>query len=57
MKSTEFYKEMAKVAEFCEGTNVQPWQCVKYNGSLLKHKEAPSLANPEGVAEYRFAIC
>jgi len=40
MKKSDLYREWARVLDMCEGSNVSPYSCVKYQGGIL-------LANPE----------
>lgn len=52
MKQSDLYREYARVIDLCEGTSVQPWECVRWNGTPFN--EVPLFCDPP--KRYTFAL-
>lgn len=55
-------KEYIRVSELCQeyneanGTDIEPWQCVSYNGILNKFSSHPAFLAIQDLSKYGFAI-
>ena len=56
MKKSDLYREWARVLDMCEGTNINPWQCVRQPRTKELHRtdRMPDFSmRPE---DYEFAV-
>ena len=54
MKTEDLYLEYARVIKMCEGTNVQPWDCVEHQGRRADFEKHPRFDGR--TCYYRFAV-
>lgn len=56
MKKSDLYRERARVLDMCEGTDINPNDCCKYDGNLFDSNSKPSFNFDPKLYEFAVAI-
>ncbi len=56
MKQSDFYREIARVIDLCEGTELKYWESIKYKGKTCDYHFANNFSESWSLVDFTLAL-